>query len=75
MSIDGHRTKAIQPLDEKYSIDRVKVGKFTKLAEEVVESVFFKIEEKEITIEEYQKMQPEGLMIQGGKGKSTSLAG
>mmetsp|Transcript_32722 Transcript_32722/g.28997 ORF Transcript_32722/g.28997 Transcript_32722/m.28997 type:complete len:277 (+) Transcript_32722:224-1054(+) len=56
-------------------MDRISKSKIEKIANQAVENLFFKIEEKEITLEEYNRTQPEGLLLQGGKGKSTVLAG
>ncbi|CAI2372978.1 unnamed protein product [Moneuplotes crassus] len=65
VSIQEHRTKAIKPLDEKYSLDATSTSRVHKVAEKAMENIFFKIEEKEVTMEEALALQRKDLVIEG----------
>lgn len=65
MSVQEHRTKAIKPIDEKYALDATSTSKVHKVAEKAMENIFFKIEEKEVTMEEALSLQRKDLIAEG----------
>lgn len=75
VSIQEHRTKAIKPLDEKYALDATSTSRVHKIAEKAMENIFFKIEEKEVTMEEALALQRKDLVIEGLGAGTGSING